>query len=181
MTKKNTTSVLAIIICCLLFLTGCDDELFEMKDSKKIKDRTPAVADRAASAAAIKVFKLINMEREKQGLYTLEWNETLGRVARMHSLDQAKREELTHHGSNGSDVGKRTRDAGVRWVMIGENVGRNKGFGNPGAIAVEEWMKSPGHRRNIMRSGWTETGIGEVVSNQGFTYFTQIFCQRSER
>ena len=37
------------------------------------------------------------------------------------------------------------------------------------------WMKSPGHRANLMNPRYTKIGIG-IVAKGGYVYATQIFA-----
>ncbi len=41
---------------------------------------------------------------------------------------------------------------------------------------VQGWMKSPGHRRNVLTPYFRSEGIGVVISNDGKVYITQNFC-----
>ena len=41
--------------------------------------------------------------------------------------------------------------------------------------AVDGWMKSPGHRRNILDGTYTESGVGVALSDNDI-YITQLFC-----
>ncbi len=41
---------------------------------------------------------------------------------------------------------------------------------------MEGWMKSPGHRVNVLRPDFTDTGVG--VCRDGTTYyFTEVFLR----
>jgi uncharacterized protein YkwD len=44
------------------------------------------------------------------------------------------------------------------------------------ADAVTGWMKSPGHRRNILEKTYQKTGIGISISKDDKVYITQVFC-----
>jgi uncharacterized protein YkwD len=63
------------------------------------------------------------------------------------------------------------------WSAIGENIAFMKGFDNPVRTAVEKWLLSPGHKRNLLNPDWTETAIGLAVSPDGKYYFTQVFIR----
>ena len=41
---------------------------------------------------------------------------------------------------------------------------------------VSSWMSSRGHRRNILRSDYSEEGIGIIVNDEQQVYVTQNFC-----
>ena len=48
----------------------------------------------------------------------------------------------------------------------------------PVALAVELWLDSPSHRRNMMDAGWKESAIGVAVAEDGSYYFTQVFLKK---
>jgi uncharacterized protein YkwD len=53
----------------------------------------------------------------------------------------------------------------------------NVAYGNITAKeVVDNWLKSPGHRRNI-EGKYTITGIGVAKSSDGTIFFTQIFVE----
>jgi uncharacterized protein YkwD len=58
-----------------------------------------------------------------------------------------------------------------------ENVAYNQGFSDPGRQAVQGWIKSSGHRKN-MEGNFNLTGIGVSKNARGEYYFTQIFIRR---
>ena len=41
---------------------------------------------------------------------------------------------------------------------------------------VQGWMKSPGHRHNILMPHWRREGIGIVIAPDDKVYITQNFC-----
>jgi uncharacterized protein YkwD len=57
--------------------------------------------------------------------------------------------------------------------MVGENVASGQMTAKE---AVEGWLQSPGHKRNI-EGNFTLTGIGWAKDKRGMIYFTQIFTK----
>jgi uncharacterized protein YkwD len=45
-------------------------------------------------------------------------------------------------------------------------------------VAVEQWMQSPKHRANILRSNFTHSAIGIARTADGRVYLTQVFIMR---
>ncbi len=41
---------------------------------------------------------------------------------------------------------------------------------------VDGWMKSPGHRKNILTPHWRNEGIGVFIAPDDRVYITQNFC-----
>lgn len=125
------------------------------------------------------VFNLINEKRVENGLPELRWNENVARVARLHSQNMANSKFFSHQGLDGLRVDDRAYSLGVKgWQSIGENIATNRGFGSPTEVAVDSWMRSSGHRDNLLNRNWQETGIGVAVDNDGKYYFTQVFLLR---
>lgn len=123
-----------------------------------------------------RVFDLINKKRTEAGLSPLVRNESITRMARLHSENMAAYDYFSHTGFDGKMVNDRADAAGIKhWRRIGENIAYNRGYGDPTEIAVEKWMLSPGHRDNILKSDWKESGIGVAVTEKGVFYFTQVF------
>src|SRR5205809_389209 len=105
------------------------------------------------SAAAIEqqVFALINAERVKNGLTELEWSETVAAVARLHSEDMAHAKFFGHRGSDGSMVDERADRLGLgMWRSIGENIAYMRGYDDPAELAVQKWLESAAHRKNLL-------------------------------
>jgi len=142
--------------------------------------------------AEIEVHRLINLEREKYGLQTLEYDEELASVAKSHSIDMAEDEYFSHETPEGLDPTDRASKAdyicqyqigNLIYSGIGENIhmvtGTSVSFmSTPESIAelaVSGWMESPGHKKNILTSNFTKEGIGVSIST--FTiHVTQNFC-----
>lgn len=121
-------------------------------------------------------FAGVNEVRTEEGVPTLMPNPTLTEVARAYSCRMAQEDFFAHESPEGRDVSDRVNDAGVRYQMVGENLAKMVNVEDPAAAAVEGWMESPGHRENMLRKEYSETGMG-VCRNGNAYYFTQIFLQ----
>lgn len=71
---------------------------------------------------------------------------------------------------------ERVRAIGIPYRGAGENVAYNQGYSDPATIAVQGWLKSPGHLANI-KGNYDKTGIGVASNSKGAIYFTQIFLR----
>ncbi|MGD9562588.1 MAG: CAP domain-containing protein [Pyrinomonadaceae bacterium] len=137
-----------------------------------------AVTPAAARALERDAFQLINAERARSGLTTLSWNDKIAGVARLHSGNMARFNFFSHRGLDGRMVDERADELNMGpWRAIGENIAFMKGFDDPVAMAVEKWLNSPGHRKNLLNPDWTETGVGLSVTQDGKYYFTQVFIR----
>jgi uncharacterized protein YkwD len=123
---------------------------------------------------ADQVFQLVNEQRAAGGLAPLSRNAALDRAALSHSQDMAAGDFMSHFGSDGSNPAQRIQAAGY----LGSTWGENVAIWYASAQAVmDAWMKSPGHRANILNPNFKEIGIA-VVSRADATsrnYWTQDF------
>lgn len=133
----------------------------------------PALAcTQPANATAVKaqVVSLVNAQRAKAGLPAMDSQSNLNRAAQTHACDMAATLNMSHTGSDGSDMSQRISRAGYRWRAANENIG--KGFADA-ARAVQWWMNSPGHRRNILSSN-REIGVGVAVGSDKRLYWVMV-------
>lgn len=127
-----------------------------------------------------RAFAAINKLRATYGLSPLSPALDLSDVAREHSNDMVERDYFAHQSPEGRDLRHRFARHGItNWRYIAENIAYNRGYEDPVAAAVEGWMNSPGHRRNILNKGLRESGIGVAIDDSGRVYFTQVFATRS--
>jgi len=120
------------------------------------------------------IVELTNKERAKAGLPPLKADPILCKVARGHSANMAKQMKVDHV-LDGKTPGNRTKDAGYRFEVCGENVG----WGSKGWTAeqmMKWWMESKVHHENIVQKEFTEIGVGIAQTEDGKRYFTQLFA-----
>ena len=135
-----------------------------------------------------------NRARKKRGIKPFRSNFGLRRVARNHSTRMAKRKRIWH--GKGVFQAKHSLSFSSFWERIicfflhigisGENVGlmylgNVKGFkheirtNKDVALAQHiSWMRSRGHRNNILNPVFSKIGVGVKKRGKGF-YCTQLF------
>jgi len=144
--------------------------------------RTSAKSASRPSAAARKpdlpgiereVLTRVNRYRRAEGLPALASDARIAEIARGHSRSMAAGSTgFGHGGWNG-----RTRAVAGRlpYKRVAENVSRHSRDPRQiPAVAVERWVDSGGHRRNI-EGRFALTGVGAAVGPDGSVYLTQIF------
>jgi uncharacterized protein YkwD len=119
----------------------------------------------------------VNGIRAQHDLPELDWREDLAAVARAHSEVMAQEKTMSHLDPRGRRVGDRLRQAGIGYRRAGENIANNRGLEDPARIAVKSWLKSAGHRRQILDPGFSATGVGIALAEDGAYYFTQVFVE----
>jgi uncharacterized protein YkwD len=117
----------------------------------------------------------INAQRQQAGCAALQPNPALQAAAQAHASAMATQDFFDHRGRDGSTMRKRIEAAGYRWRQLAENIAA--GQTSAGEV-VDVWMKSPGHRKNILNCSLAETGLAMVyqaddqpVSGHSYPFF----------
>ena len=121
-----------------------------------------------------------NYARKRAGLGELEMRLDLMDAARAHAADMADRGYFSHFSPEGSGPGDRADRMGIRFAALAENLARVRHSTDPAAMAVHGWLKSPGHRRNLLdegAAGYRFTGIGVARGGDGSIYLAQVFLK----
>ena len=149
------------------------------KEPQYSRTASPAPLNNSLGSATdteARAWELMNAQRISAGLASLQWDEQLVAVARMHSAGMASGKYFSHKDQEGGFVDTRAAKLGINnWMAIGENIAFMKGYQDPASMAVEKWMLSPSHKKNILNSGWRQSAIGMAVAEDGAVYFTQVF------
>ncbi|MCH7789750.1 MAG: CAP domain-containing protein [Acidobacteria bacterium] len=86
---------------------------------------------------------------------------------------QAWAEELASRDGHQLDHSKLSNGIAGDWLKIGENVG----YGGSIEIVQNAYMKSPGHRANILDPSFNFMGVGVVERQDGFVFTVQVFVR----
>jgi uncharacterized protein YkwD len=105
-----------------------------------------------------------NKVRDKLGKPKLQLDPQLSRAARLHTREMFKRDLLYH--TPGDKLTRRV----TNWSTLGENVG----VGYSVESLQDAFLNSPGHRANILSSGFKYFGVG-TVERDGKLWVTVIF------
>ena len=127
------------------------------------------LADDSVTAYENEVIRLVNVERSKQGLKSLDSDWQLSRVARYKSQDMKDKGYFSHTSPTYGSPFEMMKSFGISYRTAGENIA--KGQKTPAAV-VNAWMNSSGHRANILKSSFTKIGVGYVANG---SYWTQMF------
>jgi uncharacterized protein YkwD len=85
----------------------------------------------------------------------------------------AKKGEL-NHVLDGKSPADRVKDTGYPWAAVAENIANGHDLTPEGA--VELWMNSPPHKKNLLNKEYAEIGIGTARTDKGEVYYTQVFA-----
>lgn len=129
-----------------------------------------AVSSVPESDWKLEVARLTNIEREKAGVSILKYNNYIAAGA------QTRSEELltsfSHTRPDGSRFFTVFDDPDFSYRYIGENLAL--GYKSPAEV-VAAWMKSDGHRANLLSDKYSDIGIGITKSESGRYHWAQIF------
>lgn len=107
-----------------------------------------------------KLLNLVNQARVKKGIRTLKVDLNLLKVARAKAEDMVKRSYFSHNSPTYGSPFEMIKRFGVNYKTAGENIA--------GSAAVEDgfnaWLKSEGHRKNLLNSNFNYTGIAVINS-----------------
>jgi uncharacterized protein YkwD len=126
---------------------------------------------------------LINAERTARGLRALHVDPRLGSAARRHSQDMVAKRYFAHDSRSGARFSARIARTG--WMngrgawSVGENIGWGSGTQSTPRSIVAAWMRSGGHRENILSTKFRVIGIGiagraPLSAAAGATYTTDF-------
>jgi uncharacterized protein YkwD len=125
-------------------------------------DLVPNAGNLDAVRAAI--ICLHNQVRAQNGLPLLKGNTKLRRAAEGHSAEMVQRRYFEHTSPSGETMVDRILAAGYvgadQGWLLGENLEWGTGSLSTPRGALDAWMKSPGHRANILKRGYRHMGIG---------------------
>jgi hypothetical protein len=108
--------------------------------------------------AEAQVFAELNQSRAEAGVPALKIDGKLREAARRHTLLLAKRHVLSHQFPGEPPLTERVRSAGVIFTAAAENVGMNTELND----VNDMFMRSPGHRTNMLNAAYDAVGIGVV-------------------
>ncbi|MEG4851897.1 CAP domain-containing protein [Microcoleus sp. B5-D4] len=130
------------------------------------------VASSAITDLEKAVNQQINQYRASKKLPPLSIDQRITQIARIHSENMANgKVNFSHDGFEG-----RAKAITIPYQSVAENLAYNFGYSDPVRNAVEGWIKSDGHRKN-MEGQFNVTGIGVAKNAKGEYYFTQLFVR----
>ncbi len=181
----NTPFFKVLSFIFLLLTFGAGGCVFVIKSddiqpSKFIKMTTPAPVPEIATASSAsameqKIHEQVNQYRASRNLPLLKLDPRISEACRTHS--KAMSEGKVPFSHQGFEQRVAAIAQSIPYRSAAENVAYNLGYSDPVTQAVQGWIESPGHRKN-MEGTFDLTGVGVVQNAKGEYYFTQIFIRR---
>jgi uncharacterized protein YkwD len=154
---------------------GCDRDGEAPRRTGSASAGSPAEATLVALEAS--VFDSINGIRAADGLEPLAYNEEVAAVARAYSCEMARKHFFSHVTPEGEGLADRVDEAGIAYRLVGENIAMTRNVSDPADAAVEGWMESDGHRANILKDDYRQTGVG-ACQDGSTVYLVQNFLRQ---
>ena len=132
---------------------------------------TPAQARSSASSNTYErqAVNTTNTHRERHGLRRLRDDSCLARYANRQASRMANRHRLYHQ-----DLSPIMRECNLSGV--GENVAY--GYRSGRSVVSDGWMKSDGHRKNILTGKFRVIAVGAAQDDTGRWYTAQVLGRR---
>lgn len=128
------------------------------RESESFARQTAGLAD--LEKARADVLARANAERAAAGLTPLALDPRLNAAAQGHAEDMLLRSYYNHSTPEGAGPSARVRKNGYPARIVAENIARG-----PVTVteAMDNWMASDEHRRNLLHPGFTHLGVGIAV------------------
>ena len=126
------------------------------------------------------MINLINTERAKEGISPVQYDYNMTVAATVRSLEMKETGVFEHARQCPDNVYSDKcrkwstvfKDLGISYTHVGENIAR--GFSKVDG-AMNGFMNSPTHRKNIMNQDFHYVGIGVIEDGSTTYYFSQEF------
>ena len=107
-----------------------------------------------------KILSLINNERTKNNLAPLIIDKDLQNIARLKANDLVENNYFSHTSPVYGSPFEMLKNNSIKYKIASENIAGNSDIEK----AVESWLKSPSHQKNILNNDYNFTGIGVANS-----------------
>jgi uncharacterized protein YkwD len=103
--------------------------------------------------------RFVNAERRSIGCPELIWDGKIAIVALKHSTDMVSRNFFDHINPDRKTPFERLKESKLDFSGAAENIALGP---KTGREAFEVWMRSPGHRKNMLDNRFTRHGVGRL-------------------
>jgi uncharacterized protein YkwD len=164
-------SILALALGCTNAPVGSGGRA--RPGAKSASARSAAARKPDLASIEREVLNRVNRYRRAEGLPALASDARIAEIARGHSRSMAA--GRTGFGHGGFEGRTRALEGKLPYRRVAENVSRHvRDPRQIPAVAVDRWVDSRGHRRNI-EGPFALTGVGAAAGPDGSVYLTQIF------
>lgn len=164
--RSSHSTLRRVSLSCVAVLSFAVPSAHAATPVTKAQCPSADVALAATNADAIRggILCLTNAERRLHRLTPLRENLKLRKAALGHASDMVRRSYFSHTAPSGASFVDRIVRSGYTargesW-SLGENLAWGTGDLGTARAVHEAWMRSSGHRANILKAAYRELGIG---------------------
>ena len=112
--------------------------------------------------------RLVNAKRLGAGCPKLKWDDRIAAVAQKHSRDMVSRNFFSHTNPDGKDPFERLKESNLFFSAAAENLALGP---RTGKEVYDTWLRSPGHRKNMLACRFTRHGVGRTGDRWTYVLF----------
>lgn len=120
------------------------------------------------------ILNLINKARKENNLQNLTLDATLTNVAQLKAEDMVTNNYFSHTSKKYGTPFIMIQNFGISYKKAGENIAGNSSIQN----AVNSWLNSSTHKKNILSSSYNYVGIGITKSSTYGNIIVVMFIQK---
>ena len=127
------------------------------------------------------MLRQLNEYRATHGLEPLTYSKSLELAGDEHARDMHAREFFSHENPDGERAPERAMAAGFCHRLVGENIAYGMNSRETPQSALQAWIDSPGHDRNMRHKGYAYVGMGHYSVRVGgslHSYWVQVFARK---
>lgn len=152
------------------YITPTDKEKAAVTNTESIDE----VSNLNLTSDEAELLSLINTERNKNNLANLEIDENLQNVARLKANDLVENNYFSHISPNYGTPFEMLKNNNIYYKTASENIAGNSSISG----AVESWLNSDSHKKNILSNDYNYTGIAVVDSIAYGKIIVELFVGR---
>jgi len=131
-------------------------DVIETKCSRVVRMPVPLALPEQA------IVQAVNVQRAAYGIPALRPSRGLSRAAERHSRDQLRYDRFGHYSADGTSFARRIARVG-RFRVSAEVVAfMPRGSGSGARTVVRLWLRSPGHRAQVLNPSYRVMGVGRA-------------------
>lgn len=119
----------------------------------------------------IELLNYVNITRSNEGINVLKCDARLAKIAKLKAKDMVNKDYFAHNSPTYGSPFDMMRQSDIYFRYAGENIAGNSLIKD----AFDEWLKSEGHKKNILNSNFNYTGIAVVPSDVYGKVIVQMF------
>lgn len=143
----------------------------EQKSAASNTETIEPISDLNLTEDENELLTLINSEREKNNLSAFKIDENLQNVARLKAQDLVKNNYFSHISPTYGTPFEMLRNNQISYKTASENIAGNSSISG----ALDSWLNSDSHKKNILSNDYNYTGLAVVDSIAYGKIIVQLF------